>query len=135
VGEKSTEDDEGEDMEELAKSYSGLEGYTAVREQIRKNGFLVNESLPETRPADVGALEIWNNQMRGSAVAGFQMALRAGPICEEPVRGVLVVLEGVEVAVKQTSGSENEFKCTKPLSGGMVVAALRSGIRCALLYV
>ena len=108
-------------MKELAKSYSGLEGYTAVREQIRKNRFLANELLPETRPTDVGALEIWNNQMRGSAVSGFQMALRAGPTCEEPIRGVSVVLEGVEFAVKQTSGLENEFKCTKPFSGSMVV--------------
>ena len=73
--------------------------------------------------------------MRGSLVAGFQNALRAGPICEEPVRGVLVVLEGVEIAVARTNGSESDFKCSKLLSGGMVVSALRSGIRCALLYV
>ena len=69
--------------------------------------------------------------MRGSVVAGFQLALRAGPICEEPVRGVLVVLEGLEVAIK--SSSDDEFTCAKPLTGGMVVAAIRSGIRCSLL--
>ena len=76
--------------------------------------------------------------MRGSLVAGFRMALRAGPICEEPLRGVLVVLEGVEIAVhKDTTTSTTEtadgYKCAKILSGGMVVSALRSGIRCSLL--
>jgi hypothetical protein len=31
--------------------------------------------------------------MRGSALAGFQLAMRAGSLCEEPVRGVAVILE------------------------------------------
>ena len=74
--------------------------------------------------------------MRGSALAGFHLAMRAGPVCEEPVRGVAVILETVEIAVtKETSGNNSSggFKVAKDLSGGMVVAALRSGVRGALL--
>jgi ribosome assembly protein 1 len=135
------EDDEQDDRGDAPKPDCGLDAYLKVRERIRKTGFLSKTSESETCcPADTEALSIWKNHMQGSVVAGFQMALRAGPICEEPVRGVLVVLEGMEVAVQPTSASSSssdneEFKCAKPLSGGMVVAALRSGIRCALLYV
>ena len=68
--------------------------------------------------------------MRGSALAGFHMAMRQGVLCGEPVRGVAVILESVEIAVKANG---NDIKVTKDLSGGMVVAALRSGGRCALL--
>jgi ribosome assembly protein 1 len=111
----------------------GMEGYSDVRQSIREFGFASCQT-EDLREVDAAALHIWKNEMRGSAVAGFQLAASAGPICEEPNRGVMVVLEGVEVAVKQM-GSEAAYKCSKPMSGGMVVAALRSGIRCALLYV
>jgi translation elongation factor EF-G len=57
--------------------------------------------------------------------------MRAGPLCEEPLRGVAVILETVEVAV--TKNSSGEYNAAKDITGGMVVAALRSGIRCALM--
>ena len=44
------------------------------------------------------AATIWHDEMRGSIAAGFQLAMRSGPFCEEPVRGVLVVVEGIEIA-------------------------------------
>ena len=69
--------------------------------------------------------------MSGSALAGFQLAMRTGPLCEEPVRGVAVLLEAVEIAVTGDAGKR--CKIAKDLTGGMVVAALRSGVRCALL--
>ncbi|KAI2493255.1 Elongation factor G C-terminus [Fragilaria crotonensis] len=65
--------------------------------------------------------------MSGSLVAGFQLGLRAGPVCEEPVHRVLVVLESVEVALPSNGMP------SKSLSGGMVIGALKQGIRCALL--
>jgi ribosome assembly protein 1 len=108
--------------------------FEEVRSQIRTNGFSpVTKDPEEAKTADETALQVWKKQMQGNVVAGFQTAVRAGPICEEPVRGVLVVLEGVEVAVKQSAG--DGFKESKPLTGGMIVAALRTGIRCSLLYV
>ena len=61
----------------------------------------------------------------------FQLAMRAGPLYEEPVRGVAVLLKSVEIAV--TEDSCGSYKAAKDLTGGMVVTALRSGIRCALL--
>jgi len=86
----------------------------------------------ETESADTVALQKWRQDMRGSALAGFQLAMRAGPLCEEPVRGVAVILESVEIAVTNNNGAK-EAAIAKDLSGGMVVAALRSGVRCALL--
>ena len=71
--------------------------------------------------------------MKGSLVAGFKMAMRAGPICEEPVRSVLVILEGLEVALEEDSGSEDGYRPASSLSGGMMAAALRIGIRSAML--
>ena len=57
--------------------------------------------------------------MYGSlVVAGFRVAIRVGPICEEPLlRGILVVLEGVKVALVSTTESGLQ-KCAKPWSGG-----------------
>lgn len=72
---------------------------------------------------DETATQTWKERMKGSVEAGFQLALRAGPVCEEPIRNVVVVLEGVEIATKSAAA----------ISGGAVVAALRSGVRCALL--
>ena len=93
--------------------------------------------------ANKAAFELWRSSMKGSLMAGFQLGLRTGPICEEPVHGVLIVLEGVEVALQEQEGSKEHdkdngistqsYSLSKPLSGGMVVAALKQGIRCALL--
>jgi ribosome assembly protein 1 len=99
----------------------GLKEYEYIRKAVREGG-LEGLHSPETpSEADVVALQRWKTKMSGSAVAGFQMAMRSGPLCEEPVRGILVVLESVEISSNETT------------SGGIVVAALRSGIRCALL--
>jgi len=112
----------------------GFIEYCAIQDRLRQFGFSQKSdndtALMGGSTLDDGASMIWKNQMYGSLVAGFGMAVRAGPICEEPLRGVLVVLEGVEVAVVPT---ESGYKCAKPLSGGMVVSALNTGVRCALL--
>jgi len=119
----------------LSAGPTGLDEYQSLQESLQNAAF--DSSLPTSAtkadsspPADEAANRIWNHDMKGSAVAGFQLAERSGPICEEPIRNVLVILEGVEVAVKQTA---NDWQAAKPLSGGIVVSALRSGIRCALL--
>jgi translation elongation factor EF-G len=123
-----------EDNDESKTDVCGLLEYETVQREIRDNGFLLNDAEKRTiTSVDTAALEIWRNQMKGSLIAGFQMAMRAGPICEEPVRSVLVILEGLEVALKEDKRSENEFKTASPLSGGMMAAALRIGIRSALL--
>lgn len=92
------------------------------------------ESIASTNDdADVTALQKWRQDMRGSALGGFQLAMRSGPICEEPVRGVAVILESVEIAVTNCLNGPEGYQVARDLTGGMVVAALRSGIRCALL--
>eukprot|EP00536_Pseudo-nitzschia_multiseries_P007005 jgi/Psemu1/194343/e_gw1.156.19.1 len=130
--------DDEEDIENTQQKNDscGTMEYESVRREIRNNGFLPRGCERESRtlnPRDTAALEIWRHQMKGSLVAGFQMAMRAGPICEEPVRSVLVILEGLEVALKQDQDSADGFKTASPFSGGMMAAALRIGIRSALL--
>lgn len=137
VPSKTSSEDNGEDEEDAGHAIeSGVEEYVAVKEKIQSLGFSKKEarsSETATTLANEGAVAIWKSQMRGSLAAGFRMALRAGPICEEPLRGILVVLEGVEVAVQSSIEAAAGYSCAKPLSGGMVVSALRSGIRCSLL--
>lgn len=82
------------------------------------------------QPSDILAKNIWATHMRGSTVAGFQSACRAGPLCEEPLRGILVIIEGVEIVVDNIN-SPNEM--SRLISGGMVVTAMRTGIRSAFL--
>jgi ribosome assembly protein 1 len=114
----------------------GVSEYEMIQREIRENGFLPKSCEGQRRtlaPHDVAACHIWKEQMKGSLVAGFKMAMRAGPICEEPVRSVLVVLEGLEVALKEDHESEDGYHPANSLSGGMMAAALRIGIRSALL--
>jgi ribosome assembly protein 1 len=110
---------------------STFKAYDAVKAQITECGFLADSNPSDSTLQDAGATSIWKDEMRGSLVAGFQTAVRAGPICEEPVRGVLVVLEGLEVAVE--SSPDLQFKTAKLLTSGMVVAAIRAGIRSCLI--
>jgi ribosome assembly protein 1 len=125
-------DEETEGTEEVC----GKSEYLSVQHSIRDCGFVPQEDNPENgenSPMDAAALQLWHNQMKGSLVAGFQMAMRHGPICEEPVRHVLIVLEGLEVALNDSPGSETAYKPASPLSGGIIAAALRIGIRSSLL--
>jgi translation elongation factor EF-G len=145
----STEDDDDDENEEKQEDgaishYSCADEYSVVRGRIRKFGLLsptkVEDGNVETSSVDAAALKIWKSNL-SSAVAGFQLAVRAGPICEEPVRNVMVVLEGFEVAVvpKQeqssadSNGNSDEYECAKTLSSGIVMSAIRSGVRCSLL--
>jgi len=58
-----------------------------------------NKNSDEVKYLDAIACNIWKSEMHGSAVAGFRSSCAAGPLCEEPIRGILVVLEGVEIAL------------------------------------
>ena len=128
----SNEESDGNEFggkEELVSE--GFDEYQTIQRCI-KNGLEIEiTDVEASGSADKVAFEKWKQDMRGSALAGFQLAMRAGPLCEEPVRGVAVVLEGVEIAV--TKKASEEFSAAADVTGGMVVAALRLGIRCALM--
>jgi ribosome assembly protein 1 len=124
----------GEEEEKNMQNECGYAEFMTVQRAIRDNGFLSPACKRQSlSPHDIAALEIWKKQIKGSVAAGFQMAMRHGPICEEPVRSVLIVLEGLEVALKENQNTENGYKTANLLSGGMVAATLRIGIRSALL--
>jgi ribosome assembly protein 1 len=111
------------------------EVYNRLTDAIKLTASVGNVSTSglKLEPADKAATQIWRSKMRGSVVGGFQLATRAGPFCEEPVRGVLVVVEGVEIALADSDVSEESYVTAKPMSSGMVVSAIRQGIRCSLL--
>jgi len=82
-------------------------------------------------PIDIAAKNLWTERLKGSTVAGFQIACRSGWICEEPVRNVLVIIEGLEIAMISTS--DGSYVPARDLTGGMAVSALKTGIRTCLL--
>lgn len=94
--------------------------------------FYDNEAICET-------MDIWKSRMIGSSIAGFHAAMRAGPLCEEPIRNVLVVIEAVEIAVLKKEGNQAPtdrkmiYGPSKPIGGGVILSAIRQGIRCAFL--
>jgi ribosome assembly protein 1 len=119
---------EGGKKVETPNASDGHDEYLATQKFLRGGLDCISppsEYVASKADADATALKKWRQDMRGSALAGFQLAMRAGPLCEEPVRGVAVILESVEISVTTSNHRE--------VTGGMVVAALRSGIRCALL--
>lgn len=103
---------------------------------------LIRESISSCRGSDedassdidLHARKIWS-ELQGSCTAGFQAGCASGPLCEEPVRGILVVLEGVEIAVRRDNdqAGSNPYSTSKPISGGMIVASMKTGIRSSLL--
>ncbi len=123
--------------------------YEALEQLLKNNPTVpsfnpVEEVIASRDSYDLGALNIYKSEIRGSLSAGFQLAMRSGPFLEEPVRGVLVVIEGVEIAV--TANVEKEevtciglspsVECIAPskvITAGMIVSAIRQGIRCSLL--
>ena len=114
--------------------YGETDEYEVVRERVRRFGFYSSADEAETThpssPVDVAALEIWKRNL-SSAVAGFQLALRTGPICEEPIRNVMVVLESFEVAVTNKKKSSENGDSTST-EGYESSKALSSGWLCQL---
>ena len=108
---------------------SGMVEYAQLLVRMRECGGALSSAAKseDSCSIDHAALDVWRTQMSGSLVAGFQLGLRAGPVCEEPVHRVLIVLESVEVAFPSNGVP------SKSLSGGMVIGALKQGIRCSLL--
>ena len=105
---------------------SSIDGLHLIQQSIRSAG---NLDVP-LQPSDIFAKNVWISQMRGSTLAGFQSACRAGPLCEEPLRGILTIIEGVEIAL---DGKDGSYENSRMIGGGMVVTAMRTGIRSALL--
>jgi ribosome assembly protein 1 len=147
----TTKNDEADTHDTLQHSTEDIaqQKFEALEHQLRNSPSVPSlNPIEEVRalqdPHDLGALEIYKSEIRGSISAGFQLAMRSGPFFEEPVKGILVVIEGVEIAVaanaeteaKKCIGQSPSAKSLTPanlITGGMVVSATRQGIRCSLL--
>lgn len=111
-------------------SAPGQPEFQDLKSKILSSGIARDIATGNIEECQSDAIAVWKNSLSGSLAAGFALALRSGPMCEEPIRRTLVVLEGVEIALEKTEG---QYRCPRQLVGGMVVSALRTGIRCALL--
>jgi ribosome assembly protein 1 len=121
-----------EEKEVAVKTNIAKEEYEDTKKRI-SGGDMQNG---EMSLKDSKTFNIWKNEFKGSLIGGFQSGCSSGPLCEESVRGVLIVLEGVEIALferRKKTGTEDDYRIAHPITGGMVVAALRTGIRTALL--
>ena len=67
-------------------------------------------------------------QVLNGLISGFQLATRAGPLCEEPLWGCAVVVESIEVGDDE---AENSLKLG-PLSG-QIMSCVKEGVRAAYL--
>jgi ribosome assembly protein 1 len=110
--------------------FYGVDEYESLQRTLRIGGPSKSGLLEDATDVNLSALSLWQKSMRGSIVAGFELGTRTGPICGEPMRNLLVILESVEIALKRKGAS---LQPVRPIVGGMVVSALKSGIRCALL--
>jgi len=69
--------------------------------------------------------------MEGSIISGFQLCTVAGPLCEEPMEGVAIFIENVQI-----SGTPEEMTTTTETYGpwsGQVISAVKDGCRAAFL--
>ena len=131
---RSNEDDDLDDIREEEKLNSPYRVYQSIINRIFGEG--ENESANfSDNESKLEVINIWKNRMIGSAIAGFHAAMRAGPLCEEPIRNILVIVEAVEIALiqKEQSQISPSYITPKPIGGGIILSAFRQAIRCALL--
>ena len=70
-------------------------------------------------------------ELEGSIVSGFQLCAAAGPLCEEPMEGVVMWVDGVEFL-----GDEEAVRTSTDVYGpwsGQVISAVKEGCRKAFL--
>lgn len=84
-----------------------------------------------------GAAEQVPRWMRPSVLSGFQLAAGAGPLCEEPLRGVAFVLHGCQVVSAEeanTGGLPALAAVGEPYGpmSGQVMVAVKEACRCCL---
>lgn len=104
-------------------------------------------ALGEAHSADAGVepVPLW---MRPSVLAGFHLAASAGPLCEEPMRGVALVLHGCQVhgldeAIAPPAAAPADAAASAPVAvaaasgpygpmSGQVMVATKEACRCCL---
>ena len=96
----------------------------------------IRETIATAKAGDASlyhdlAVRTWS-AVKGSIIAGFQVAMRAGPFCEEPIHNVLTVVEAVEIALHSGGNGESPV-VSKGFTGGPIMSAVKAGIRCSLL--
>jgi ribosome assembly protein 1 len=125
--------DADDEAAEESEQKVGLKEYNLLLDKIQTWKRAANNGGggQHTSAEDKAAIDLWKNQMSGSLVAGFRLGVRSGPICEEPLHQILVVLESVEIALQLANNQS--YQPSRPLSGGMIIGAMKEGIRSALL--
>lgn len=73
----------------------------------------------------------FQDEIEKAMVAGFQLAVRAGPLCEEPMYGVAVLVE--ELNIVDPSVTAKEDSGTNTL-GGMVIGWMREAVRLSVMH-
>lgn len=66
-------------------------------------------------------------EVAGGVIAGFQLACRAGPVCEEPLWGTCVVIE--QVTLKDDTAEEHAALKKNMAIQGQVMSGVRDAIR------
>jgi ribosome assembly protein 1 len=69
-------------------------------------------------------------EVEGALASGFQVAMGGGPLCEEPLQGVAVVLDGVDFTPGLSPRSP-QWNEGGPLKG-QILTAVKEGVRMAL---
>lgn len=83
-------------------------------------------SAPSDETASGGALDA---RIESAILSAFLMATNAGPMCEEPMQGVAVVIESVQEAAGEAAAAG----VPSGMVSGQVMAAVREGIRDAFM--
>ncbi|MPC25037.1 Elongation factor-like GTPase 1 [Portunus trituberculatus] len=64
-----------------------------------------------------------------SFITGFQMATKAGPLCEEPMMGVCFVVEDWSLAPATNTGPSEENTRTVNISSGQIISLSKDNLR------
>ncbi|KAK5582480.1 hypothetical protein RB653_004065 [Dictyostelium firmibasis] len=114
------DDDDDDDYEEEEKD-----------EEIENN----NEEEEDSN-SEVGSIKLLDgddkfkriSELDNSIVSGFQLATIAGPLCDEPMMGVCLIIEDIDITREE--GDQQNSDSYGPLSGQMI-SAVKEGCRMA----
>mmetsp|Transcript_75758 Transcript_75758/g.214153 ORF Transcript_75758/g.214153 Transcript_75758/m.214153 type:complete len:1054 (+) Transcript_75758:51-3212(+) len=79
-----------------------------------------------------GSAECVQRWMWPSVLAGFQLASSAGPLCEEPMRGVMFVLQGCQVDSTEDAHDAVSSEVASVGMSGQVMMAMKEACRYGL---
>lgn len=96
---------------------------------------------PKTLGADVNdsssdqkAVSRADRDLEKAIATGFQVATQAGPLCDEPMHGVVFFIESIVNTYSKAEGEESDVACLPSSISGLAISSSKEAMRMAVTH-